>query len=356
MPTNEFDFDPRNSDLNIGLEVEYPAMNDNDDYLVSRGRGTVSLQRSINDWPSSLGGVPGGRPVHDGTVGLEVVSNVLQLEDAGNWYRDVIEYVENEHNAPYQPTGLMSTGNTAGLHMHLSSLSRSQAEDLYEISQTPWAKILFCSSIASHDDDLSWPVFRGGRYCQMQLGSGHYDVVNERGNGHYEWRLPEPVVPEHMEVIARFLRLFEQSTDAAIEYAQEVLDDADDRITAVQRAEAVGMEIEEMPEVRRRPAEETEDFYETLENGWHFPEIYQVEYDGRSFYVLESRLSGSWEYDGFEFTADDIIYADELEIVEDEMYANEVRSAYSRSAAESSRETEATEELKKIIKKKKGKA
>jgi len=350
MPTEEFDFDPQNSDLNIGLEVEYPGMQEQDEYLISRGRSTTSLQRGVDSmlWPGNL-----GRPVHDGTVGLEVVSNVLDLADAANWYRDVIEHVEQEHNTPYQPTGLMSTGNTAGLHMHLSSLSRSKAEDLYEISQTPWAKILFCTSIASHDDNLSWPVFRGGRYCQMQLGAGHYDVVNERGGGHYEWRLPEPVVPGHMEIIARFLRLFEQSTDAAIEYAQEILDDADERLTSVQRAEAVGMEIDEMPEVRREPFEDTRSFYETVEQDWWYPEIYQVSYDGRPFYLFESRLDGPWEVNGVTFTADDVLYADELDVVEDETYTQEVWSAYTLNGTEDTRETEATEELKKIIKKKK---
>lgn len=350
MPSNDFDFDPRDSSLTIGIELEYPGMSDNDEYLVSRGRPTNDIQSRIGGLPPHLD----ASPVYDGTVGLEIVSSRLALADAQNWYADCIEYVEEEYNEPFQPTGLMQSGNTAGLHIHLSSLTPEQAEQLYEISQTPWAKVLFCSSIAEYNDTLSWPVFRGGRYCQMNFGEAHYDVVNNRGSGHYEWRLPEPVSVEHLEVITRFLRLFEQSVDSAIEYAQELLDDVDDRITAIQRAEAVGMDIEAVPEVRREPFPESQSFYETVESQWHFPEIYRVSYDDNQYYLFDSRLTGEWEVGDVRFAHDSILRADTLEVVVDPVERDEIQRAYQRGQSdEGPRETEATDELKKLIKKKK---
>lgn len=348
MSDTSFDFDLNSSDLNIGIEVEYPGMNPSDKRYVDRGRDTNDLQSRIDHVPLE------GRAVYDGTVGLEIVSEVLELEDSPGWYASVIDYITEEWNTPYQPTGLMATGNTAGMHLHLSELSRSKAEDLYELSQTPWAKVLFCSSIANNGDETVWPVFRGGRYCNMNFGTGHYDCVNERRGGHYEWRLPEPVDPDHFEIIAKFLRLFEQSTDMAVEYAQEVLDDADDRITAIRRAEAVGMDIDSVPVVERDAYPgDPENFFERIRNDWGYPEVYHVEYGDNNYYVFESRLEGDFEVAGVTFTPNDIVRADELTVVHDPEEHDEVRAAFERRNANVGRETEATEELKKIVKKKK---
>jgi len=350
MP-GDFDFDPRESILKIGIEVEYPICSTGE-YLVGRGRGSNPLRRQIEDWPHTIGGYP----EYDGTVGLEVVSDVLDLADAANWYADVLDHIEHTYGERYQPVGLMSGGNTAGTHIHISDLTESQAQELYDISQTPWAKVLFCSSIASDDDSASWPVFRGGQYCRMGYGSNRYNVVNHRGGGHYEWRLPEPMIREHMEIVVRFLRLFEQSPDEAREYAQELLDSGDDRITSIRRAERVGMDIDEMPTVQREPVtadSESEQFYQRVEDDWALPEIHTVEFGGESFYVFESRLSGEFEVMGIEFADDDILHALSLQPVDDAMH-EEIQRAYQRD--ENIRKTEATTELKKIVKKKKGKA
>lgn len=349
MP-EEYDFDPSNSSLQIGIELEYPEFNPrSDEYLVSRGRPSNDLQREVSGLPSFLN----GHATYDGTVGLEVVSNRLELADMQNWYAEVLEYMRAEYNAEYQPVGLMQGGSTAGTHIHISSISESKARELLEISQTPWAKVLFCSSIASDDQSTTWPVFRGGRYCQMSYGRNHYDCVNSRGNGHYEWRMPEPMVPEHVEILQKFLRLFEQSTDAAIEYAQDLLDSGDDRITAIQRAEKVGMDIDEMPAVRRMPAEaDPENFYEMVANDWALPEIYTVEYDDRTFYVFETDFEGAFEVSGITFEGSDVMYADTLDVVDDNALIEEVYGAYQRAQTDDMRETEATKELKKIVKKK----
>ena len=338
------------SNLQIGLEVEYPISDG--EQMVGRGEPSNGLLDRIHNWPSEIG----GRAVYDGTVGTEVVSDVLDIEDAESWYGSTIEHIEVEYGDRFEPTGLMTDGSTAGLHVHISEISRSTAQDLADISSEPWAQILFCSSIARNSNgSLQWPVFRGGRYCDLQFGSGHYHVVNERGGGHYEWRLPEPVLPEHVGIIMRFLDLFVQDRDSAIDYAQEMLDDVDNRITAIRRAEAVGMDIDERPTVARERFEsDPESFYDEVESTWAAPEIYAVELRDDPFYVFDSdtlQSNAEFEIAGVTFTTDDVLYADSLEQVADPSVRDDVRAAYRRDN-QNPRETEATEELKKIVKKK----
>lgn len=352
----DFDFDTSNSDLQIGLEVEWPRLGNDDELFVDRGRRSRALQSEV---PAHLPGMSHTRNDWDGTVGMEIVTDPpLPLADVENWYRDVLEVVRAEFDADYQPCGLMNSGSTAGCHVHLSPLSRGQAEALFRMSQTPWMKVLFCSSIARDDNDsVTWPVFRGGQYCAMEMGDhgpgqAHYQCVNYRGGDHWEWRLPEPMIPENISVLVEFLRAFEQSPEAAQEYAQRVLDDADDRITSIRRAESIGMDIEDVPSVRREQPEcDPEHFYETVESEWYYPEIYTLEYNGDTFYLFESRLEGTFEVAGVQFSSNDILYADSLNAVDDSELHDTVRRAY-RRRGEDMRETEATEELKKIVKKK----
>lgn len=352
MPeTTSFDFDLIGSDLSIGLEVEYPGMNTSDELYVNRGRGTNNIQRDINGMPHHIG----GRPVYDGTVGLEVVSDVLSPHDVTGWYEDVIDYIEAEYNTGYQPTGLMANGNTAGLHVHLSNLTETQARDLYEMSQEPWMKVLFCSSIANHNGEATWPVFRGGRYCEMSFDDGHYSCVNYRGSGHYEWRMPEPMTPGNVEIMMRFLDLFDEDPDLARQYAQEILDSGDDRLTAVRRADATGMDLTGEPTVAQEPANsDPEEFYETVANEWAAPNIYTVRVEDSEFYLLDSDLNGEVPVNGEQVPANSVLYADTIDPVEDEALLDDVRTAFQRRHASNNRETEATEELKKVIKKKKG--
>jgi len=355
MPSVDFDFS--DSDLQMGIEVEYPKVLQNHEKLVHRGGSTVDEQRSLSsrDIP-----VPGGNH-YDATVGLEIVSDPLDLKDAVSWYHDAVELTEQELNLPYQPTGLMDGGNTAGTHIHISPLDQEQAERLAELSREPWMQVLFCSSIAkdSGDDAVTWPVFRGGTYCQMGYADtnshdDHYMCVNRCGVDHYEWRLPEPMLVGNMEILARFLALFDYDEEVAIEYAQERLDDADERITSIARAEALGMDLNEIPEVRREPSTaDVEGFYEEIEDSWMLPEINTVTIGSNTeLYVLESDLEGTMSVGGFEFQANDVLYADTLESVQDQDLRERAEAALNRITDER-RETEATNELKKIIKEKK---
>lgn len=354
MPeTTSFDFDLTSSDLSVGLEVEYPGMNSSDEKYVNRGRGTSGIQSEMHGLPSHIG----GRPVYDGTVGLEIVSDILNPVDARGWFEDVIDYVREEYNTDYQPTGLMGSGNTAGLHVHISDLNNQQARTLFELSQEPWMKVLFCSSIANEDGEATWPVFRGGRYCQMNFDDDRYSCINYRGGGHYEWRMPEPMTPGNVEIMMRFLSLFEEDPDLAVQYAQELLDSGDDRITAIKRADATGMDIIGEPTVAQEPASsDPEGFYEAVADEWAAPNIYTVRLDEAEFYLLDSDLQGEFAAAGQRVHTNDVLYADSLEPVEDNTIRGDVESAFERRHASNNRETPATEELKKVIKKKKGKA
>lgn len=351
MSPIEFDTNASNSDLHIGIEVEYPVAPSFREKYTARGQRSNDLKSAVrgDGWPSSIG----GRATHDGTVGLEVVSTTMELVDAENWYRDTIEYLENDYQAPHAPTGIIS-GSTAGLHIHLSDLSQSQAETLYEISTSPWAKVLFCSSIISSEQENDWRVFRGGGYCRFNGPSNNrrYNCVNRRNGGHYEWRMPEPIDPDHFPIIVKFLRLFEQDTEAAIQYAQEILDSGDDRVTSIRRAEAVGMDIEDMPAFRRSPFEESEEFFEEVRDSWSLPEIWHVSCDDGEFYLFQSRLDTEFSVNGVEFRPDDILYADSLDHVSDEELHSTIRKSFARRN-ESTNETEATQVVKDIIKKKK---
>lgn len=346
----DFDFDTRNSDLQVGIEVEYPIYDPAEhEWLVSRGKDSNNLRHEMRAAPES------GAIHYDATVGTEFVSPVLDLRDMDAWYAGTLIGVEERTGAEYNPVGLMAGGNTAGTHIHISDLSRSQARELYEISQTTWAKVLFCSSIASDSDDsITWPVFRGGRYCQMEFGPDHYNVVNNVNGGHYEWRLPEPMVPEHMEIVKRFLALFEREPEQAREYAQELLNDGDGRITSIKRAEAIGIDIDEQPVVESSPIPETEELFRTLDNAPVYPDVVTVRHDDGDFYVTESDFHGTFDVQGNPVPANGVVDARTLDVVSDEL-AEDVVRVMQRHDTNELRTTEATDELKKIVKKKKGK-
>lgn len=345
------------NDFNLGIEVEWPRTKG--EKYKYRGLPSNDLRRHVD--PSV---VRRGRPVYDGTVGLEVVSNTISAEDAPGWYADVIHSIENEYGEQYEPVGLMDGGNTAGTHIHISPLSAEKARRLAELSQEPWMHVFACSSIAVDDDNsITWPVFRGGTYCELQYADHHehYYVVNRRGNDHFEWRLPEPMVPEHMELMVEFLDRFIDSEERAIQFVQELLDSGDERITAIRRAEHVGMDIDEMPTFRRdgvpeqRIPPESVEFFNDVREKPHYPEIFYARYGGEQYFVLRSELEASGithDILGAELPLNTALHADTLEPVADDELQRQIIDALSRRNGQR-RETEATQALKDIVKKKK---
>lgn len=357
MP-DEITMDPTESDLKVGLEVEYPkAPSWGSDRFKKRSKKSSDLHSRMRS-----ASIPRrfGNTTRDGTVGLEQTSEVLDIEDAADWYADVIEFIEEEWNTPYGYTSLLSGGSTAGLHIHISPLSDEQARSLYDISTTPWAQALFCSAIVSDDAGDDWTVFRNNRYAQMNFDSGRYSAVHRVRNDHWEWRMPEPMTAGNMEIVARFLTLLEQDPDEATRYAQERLDAADDRITSLRRAEVIGIDVEDIPDVRARPYDDDPDFFRELSDEWAAPEIYYVEvpggdFDADEYFVTESQMAGEVSTLGYEVDANGVYYgdSDSLTPVEDPEIERRVRAALERYRSGSISQSEATDEVKKALKKKK---
>lgn len=224
----------------IGVEFEYPTgeampscgANSGDLYEEAGRRGDWYLDDYV---PSR---VPTGRMTHD-HVGAEITSAQmnLQSDEPELWYAGTIERAE-DMGYPFARTGYGST--VFGLHMHLSSMPQSKAEALFDMCQEPWMKVFVCTSLSETSCD---PWRHGG------IGEGHITgqrefqrqyVVSSRGGsaepGHYEWRLPEPMAMDHFMVVMNFLRRLEDfGADEARDYAKGLVEDADDRLTAVKQ-------------------------------------------------------------------------------------------------------------------------
>lgn len=356
MPEGEFNFD--DSDLQVGIEFEYPAAPgwSEEEKYTTYGRRTRSEADTIRR--EERGWTHGGSAGWDGTVGIEITSPVLDAADGWKWYADTKDRVENEYGIPLAPTGLMES-STAGLHIHLSPISRDEAKALYELSTTSWAKAFFCSSIVSENGTNQWPVFRSGNrppdsgYCRFEGwdSTNHYNCTNQRRGDHWEWRLPEPMSVDNFEHVMEFLVRFHEDIELGVQYAQEVLDSGTNEITSIKRAEMVGMEFDDDAEIARAPAPESAEFYEHVEERPWLPEIHRVGMDGRTFYLFDTRLQGTFEAGGVQFDHDDVLNARTLEPVDDAL-EGEIRSAY-RSYGEQTNRTPATDYVKDVVKKKK---
>jgi len=88
---------------------------------------------------------------------------------------------------------------------------------------------------------------------------------------------------------------------------------------------------------------------------WAYPEVYTVEMPSGQFYVLNSELEGTVHVDGVdtEVNTNGILWADTLNPVTDGGIRQEVVNAYQMYTSDNRRETKATQELKKVVKKKK---
>lgn len=330
------------SNLNIGLEIEYPR--EGTDRWTERGRDSSSLCSTVRDsrWPLS------GRPTYDGTVGLEVVSEVLNIEDASMWYNSVLDYLNEEYGERFAPVGILSNGSTAGLHMHLSPLSRSEARTLFDWSQEPWMQTFVCSSV-TEDEAPSYRVFRSS-HCNMTFDGDRYCCMNSRGGSHWEWRLPEPMSRSHLEIVTEFLRLFKEDIGVAREFAEEMLEESDE-ITSVRRAQSIGEEILKPVTVTRDGHSETEEFFTQVRRDNSMPYIHRVDLEDASYYAFHSSLREEFSMNGISFDRDTILDARTLRPIQDPETHGRIESAI-QNWQETSRNPETTEYLKKIVQKK----
>lgn len=233
---------------NIGIEFEYPIAGDNH-YPSLRGRrsGSFLSDNQNLSLPEGYEDVPTGRMTGD-HVGAEVTSSILDLHtnEPELWYRAVIE-LGDQQGYPFAANGYGSTN--FGLHLHISNLPEVKARSLYHLCQEDWFRLFVCASM----NEMSADPWRHGGVSNRDLrGERNFSrqyIVNRRsGNGHYEWRFPEPMLPEHFDMVLHFLRLLEvDGFDAAEEYARDAVYGNDQRLTVVQQHEILQDEVDGWP-------------------------------------------------------------------------------------------------------------
>jgi hypothetical protein len=333
----------------VGVEMEYPKLASEATHLVSRGRKTRSECRDLQDAGWSP---PDGRLAWDGTVGIEAVSDPMRPSSASEWYREVMSQLEAE-NILYEPTGLINA-STAGTHIHISKLSRGQARTLAQWSHEEWLQVFVGSSVVGGSSE-DHRVFRGGDYCRMtdSITGSRYNVVNERSriNGHYEWRMPEPMLPDHFEVVMEFVDRFVDDPKDARSFAKSVLDDeSSDVLTAVQRADAVGIGNPTEVKVLREPHPTTEGFYTAVRTASDMPYIKKVVIEGDAYYAFEGSADPPFDAQGVAFDTNTVFDATTLDRVFGQARARVLDVLDNGDEANT---TPATELLKEVAAKKK---
>ena len=346
---------PVSNELNLGIEVEYPTSQTHETTYELAAEGSHEIEDGVR-----FGFAPAGTVGYDLTAGVEVTSNVLNVDDdnPAGWYRDAI-YELNQY-APFEPCGVTTdsdrSASTIGLHIHLSELSEDEAETLYEFSTQPWMQLFACSSITPDTEQ----VFRSS-YCRLSgFNNGRSSAVryDSRGQNHYEWRLPEPMTPEHFELVVEFLEKFKfESPEAARDFAQELVQDGDKRLTSFKRAAEVGVEGladetgMETPDVRRPLPNSRGQFYNAVKVDNSMPYIYVVDFEyGNTYYGFHSRHDRTFEVRGVEFDRDTVLKADNLTPTYGRLKAraNDAIEEYRSSSTPSMSDTE--RRLKQIIK------
>lgn len=352
--------------LNIGIELEYPESPDGKDPMKNGAEKSNGLKEELanNDIRPPMG----GRHTSDGTVGLETVSPVLDVDQGRGWFIDALNHIK-ERGGEYAPTSIInSTGSdsTAGLHIHVSSISEDTARDLYELSLEPDVRLLACSRVVE-EEGPNYPVFRG-KWCSMEFNGGRDSVVNKRqdGKGRYEWRLPEPQSKKHVGNLFSFLRILHNSgKESALEFAKEKVEAGE--TTSIQRAKAIGKENLEVERGKGRVIiKRTLDSFGSIRDScsyWYYnvmededmPYIYALKTEGGSdvFFGFSSSQDGTFHKEGVCFNKNTVFRADGLEEVEGGIRTavnDEIDSRCNgNSIDEERKETKAKKRLKEVV-------
>lgn len=232
----------------IGIEVEYPIAQSEELRMKKRGRISNDLFERIeledrDSW------YYGGHVYEDCTIGAEIPSHVMNPDQMALWYKNTLDRVERYYGYPHEPCGVVEGDvgkTTAGLHVHLSTLSEADARWLHNISEESWFQAFICTSVT---DDYKNVFRKGGTTLpRSKLSEGESTPRTSpvrkvrRSNGHYEWRLPEPMTREHMELFEEFfVQLRDNGTESAENFVRDLMNDADERVTSIARAKEVGV-------------------------------------------------------------------------------------------------------------------
>jgi hypothetical protein len=237
----------------IGVELEVPFTPENQPKGKSKGvPSDVTVTDNELHRPSAGGEITNElistKPAREYGLEIRTPDGGIDLSAIRRWYRRAWNEVEDRFGREIEPTGFFGDG-TAGLHVHLSPLNESQADSLFELSKDPYVQVFCSSSVAGFTPDegkkRDIPVVRPGGHCQLpdKRRNNHDCCVNKHrsgGEGHYEWRLPEPMPPEHFDKLKHFLVAFlEIGPRKARNYAEREVKDGSDTITAIRRARNV---------------------------------------------------------------------------------------------------------------------
>lgn len=376
-------------ELVIGIELEYPRSKVGETTMKHAGRQTIHedwRDRSISDLGYGNGRGErlsdiGGEITYDSTVGAEFISSKLTPSGGDQWYRDILDYAKHDWGVPFEPTGSLSNGPSAGLHIHMSPISQDQAESLYNLSQKPWMRIFAGTSLA--EDIGHYNPFRDSSYCRFGgFAAGNNGAVRSRNisEGHWEWRLPEPMTAEHFRLLMEFLDRWYDDPGRAKEWARARVFGEDDRITSFRRAYEIGpdtfipdsVETEsglEPLRVARAPHPESVQFFQNVRDNESAPYIYRVVLadggDKEHYYAFQTHtLSGTQEItqvdssEGpIEIRPESILHAEDLDYITDS--SNSAAATAVREALESpldvqtgnspARRAEATDLIGEII-------
>jgi hypothetical protein len=240
--------------LMMGVEIEVPITPDEVEKGIEKGKpsdgfdvtdqtlhepfegGSVNSELICCDY---FGGRDYGADTREHGIEARTPDGGIHYRAIGDWYEAAWNELE-ERFGPIEPTGYYG-GGTAGLHTHVSPITEEQANALYEFSKTAHAKVFCCTSVARDDCD----VLRPG-HCDFPEERDEYHdcCVNKHrsgGEGHYEWRLPEPMYPDHFRLLVEFIARFMRDTSDGMEFARRLVMDGDERITSIRRARKCGI-------------------------------------------------------------------------------------------------------------------
>lgn len=235
-------------EFRVGLELEYPTLSTGREPLVDRAeppKATRDLVRSVTDGNGRMphGGVVTREHIGGPEHGIEARTPAggLPVNEVADWYDKTIGFIQRELDEIFEPTSFYGD-STAGLHTHISPLGYDGAQRLYELSRQPFMWV-FCGSAVAPGGS---PVIRDNAEHYATFydswtpeNSRHRAMVNAREAGrHYEWRLPEPMTVEHVELLCQFIDRFHRDFSDGENFARRIVEDGDDRLTSIARAKA----------------------------------------------------------------------------------------------------------------------
>lgn len=230
----------------LGVELEYPVAPSVDASPAASARRSEDLYEQYggaSSWEE------GGRFQHEHT-GVEISSPILDIhsEEPEEWFEATVAACES-YGHPFAATGWGDTN--FGMHQHISNLTSDEADKIRSACSNEWARVFWCTSV-NHNSVDPW------RHGGVGSPGEPFSTFDPRGAGsgptessgyHWEFRLPEPALPEHFSLMANFWRITARdSIEAAIDYARERVHERDARLTAVQQYQQLREERDDWPD------------------------------------------------------------------------------------------------------------